>query len=235
MWPQRPCFLWGGPISSKHWVLWKWGEDSSLQISLLDIYPGLLPTPPQILGWVPCLGVFLIRSYTIWEPQSIGIWPPGLCSWVGMMKSLALPAAVAFVTLARHVDLFLRISIPSWVNRIKRDLPHRVRSWIHFNSRGRELANIWHTGSPLYLLVSCPSLGSLFLATLGKENNTDQINDSKSNLLNQYVYYVYLWEHEWFQIYIPEKPSQSGWNAGELQLVGSYTTEDSVPPQDVIT
>lgn len=35
--------------------------------------------------------------------------------------------------------------------------------------------------------------------------------------------------------YNPEKPSQSGWNAGELQLVGSYTTEDSVPPQDAIT
>lgn len=35
--------------------------------------------------------------------------------------------------------------------------------------------------------------------------------------------------------YVPEKPIQSGWNAGELQLVGSYTTEDSVPPQDVIT
>lgn len=124
--PSVHVFCGGGPISSQHCVLWKWGEDRSLQISLLDIYPGLLPTPPQILCRVPCLSVFLIRSYTIWEPQSIGIWPPGLCSWVGMMTSLALPAAVAFVALARHVDLFLRIS--SRANRVKRDLSRRVRS-----------------------------------------------------------------------------------------------------------
>lgn len=90
------------------------------------VYPGLLPTPPQILCRVPCLSIFLIRSYTVWEPQSIGIWPPGLCSWVGMMTSLALPAAVAFVALTRHVDLFLRIS--SRANRVKRDLSRRVRS-----------------------------------------------------------------------------------------------------------
>lgn len=34
--------------------------------------------------------------------------------------------------------------------------------------------------------------------------------------------------------YGPEKPIQNGWNIGELQLAGSYTTEDSLFPYKML-
>jgi hypothetical protein len=35
--------------------------------------------------------------------------------------------------------------------------------------------------------------------------------------------------------YVPEKPTQNGWNSGELQLAGSYTTGDSLSPNKTVT